>query len=180
MPTVIVSAKRNARRWNYSVQAFSEKAQTCQMCSCPAGFSGGTSRDGSASSITAFLKSPRIREEIAALLDKRDVLILGICNGFQALVKLGLLPDGYIRNMDEASATLTYNAIGRHVSRLVRMRVASNKSPWLMYANVGDIHTAPVSHGEGRFVCSPAILQRLADNGQIATAVCRRSRAALP
>ncbi|MDD3921074.1 MAG: phosphoribosylformylglycinamidine synthase [Eubacteriales bacterium] len=169
VPTVFVLQNGTPAAVEYSVQAFSEKLKNSQMLFLPGGFSAGDEPDGSGKFITAFLKSPRIREEIAALLDKRDGLILGICNGFQALVKLGLLPDGYIRNMDEASATLTYNAIGRHVSRLVRMRVASNKSPWLMYANVGDIHTAPVSHGEGRFVCSPAILQRLADNGQIAT-----------
>ena len=103
------------------------------------------------------------------LLKNRDGLMCGICNGFQALIKLGLVPYGEIRDMDENCATLTYNSIGRHQSMLVRTRIASNRSPWLAGMSVGDIHTIAISHGEGRFVAPPALLETLAQNGQIAT-----------
>jgi len=107
-----------------------------------------------------------------ALLNARDGLIGGVCNGFQALVKLGLVPCGEIRDMDRADPTLTFNQIGRHQSRLVRVRVASNKSPWLMREAVGAVRMAPVSHGEGRFIIAPDLLKALAENGQIATQYC--------
>ncbi len=151
-----------------SAQKFAQSLGSSQILFIPGGFSGGDEPDGSGKFITAFLRNPRIAEGIAALLS-RDGLICGICNGFQALIKLGLLPFGEIRDMDETCPTLTFNEIGRHQSRLVRTRVASNLSPWLMHANVDDLHVAPVSHGEGRFVCSPALLTQLAGNGQIAT-----------
>jgi phosphoribosylformylglycinamidine synthase len=103
------------------------------------------------------------------LLRGRDGLMLGICNGFQALIKLGLVPFGEIRDPDAASPTLTYNTIGRHQSRMVRVRVASNRSPWLARTQAGEVYTVPVSHGEGRFLCPPELLARLVEQGQIAT-----------
>ncbi len=152
-----------------SAEWFAQRLAQAQILLLPGGFSGGDEPDGSGKFITAFLRNPRIREEIEKLLSVRDGLIGGICNGFQALIKLGLVPYGEIRDADAGSPTLTFNAIGRHQSRLVRTRVASNKSPWLMHANVGDIHVAPVSHGEGRFLCDASLLGMLATNGQIAT-----------
>ncbi len=152
-----------------SAEWFAKRLTKTQILFLPGGFSGGDEPDGSGKFITAFLRNPRIREEIENLLSLRDGLIGGICNGFQALIKLGLVPFGEIRDADAGFPTLTFNAIGRHQSRLVRTRVASNKSPWLMHAKVGDIHLAPVSHGEGRFLCDAALLGMLAANGQIAT-----------
>ena len=135
----------------------------------PGGFSGGDEPDGSGKFITAFFRNPRIKEAVTELLQQRDGLMLGICNGFQALVKLGLVPYGEIREMEEQAPTLTFNTIGRHQSTLVRTRVSSVKSPWLAYANPGDVFTIPVSHGEGRFVAPPELLAQMAENGQIAT-----------
>ena len=140
-----------------------------QIVMLPGGFSGGDEPDGSAKFITAFFRAPAVTEAVRDLLQNRDGLMLGICNGFQALVKLGLVPYGDIRPMDESCPTLTFNNIGRHQSRLVRTRVASSLSPWLSRCEVGDIHTVPVSHGEGRFVASPELLAELKANGQIAT-----------
>ncbi|MEG1779465.1 MAG: phosphoribosylformylglycinamidine synthase subunit PurQ, partial [Oscillospiraceae bacterium] len=131
--------------------------------------SGGDEPDGSAKFITSFLRNPAIAEEINRLLTQRDGLMCGICNGFQALVKLGLVPYGEIRTTDDTYPTLTYNKIGRHQSGLVQTRVSSNKSPWLMHCEVGELHTIAVSHGEGRFVCDEALIAQLAKNGQIAT-----------
>ncbi len=152
-----------------SVERFAQRLSASQILFLPGGFSGGDEPDGSGKFITAFLRSPRVLEALDGLLNGRDGLIGGICNGFQALIKLGLLPFGEIHDPAPDAPTLTYNRIGRHQSRLVHTRVASNLSPWLMYANPGDIHTAPVSHGEGRIVCSDALMQTLAQNGQIAT-----------
>ena len=140
-----------------------------QIIMLPGGFSGGDEPDGSAKFITAFFRAPAVTEAVRDLLQNRDGLMLGICNGFQALVKLGLVPFGDIRPMDESCPTLTFNDIGRHQSRLVRTRVASSLSPWLSRCEVGDVHTVPVSHGEGRFVASDELLAQLRDAGQIAT-----------
>ena len=140
-----------------------------QIIMLPGGFSGGDEPDGSAKFITAFFRAPSVTEAVRDLLQNRDGLMLGICNGFQALVKLGLVPFGDIRPMDETCPTLTFNNIGRHQSRLVRTRVASSLSPWLSRCEVGDVHTVPVSHGEGRFVASDELLAQLRDAGQIAT-----------
>lgn len=140
-----------------------------QIIMIPGGFSGGDEPDGSAKFITAFFRAPAVTEAVRDLLQNRDGLMLGICNGFQALVKLGLVPFGDIRPMDETCPTLTFNTIGRHQSRLVRTRVASNLSPWLSKCEVGDVHTVPISHGEGRFVASEELLVRMRDAGQIAT-----------
>ncbi len=140
-----------------------------QIVMLPGGFSGGDEPDGSAKFITAFFRAPEVTEAVRDLLFNRDGLMLGICNGFQALVKLGLVPYGDIRPMDEGCPTLTFNTIGRHQSRLVRTRVASSLSPWLSRCNVGDAHTVAISHGEGRFVASPELLDQLKKTGRIAT-----------
>ena len=135
----------------------------------PGGFSGGDEPDGSAKFITAFFRAAAVSDAVAELLQKRDGLMLGICNGFQALIKLGLVPYGEIRPLTAQSPTLTYNTIGRHQSMLVRTRVASNLSPWLEKCAPGEVYTVPVSHGEGRFVAGPEMLRQLAESGQIAT-----------
>ncbi|MDR1116961.1 MAG: phosphoribosylformylglycinamidine synthase [Oscillospiraceae bacterium] len=146
-----------------------EKAiRRAQMIILPGGFSGGDEPDGSAKFITSFFRNERITEATHELLYKNDGLMLGICNGFQALVKLGLLPFGEIRTVDENSPTLTYNVIGRHQSKYVLTRVSSTKSPWLSMCEVDDLHAIPVSHGEGRFVANKEIIDSLIDNGQIA------------
>ena len=140
-----------------------------QMLVIPGGFSGGDEPDGSGKLINAFFRREKLADAVHELLYKRDGLALGICNGFQALIKLGLVPFGRIVQTDGRCPTLTYNTIGRHQSRLVRTRVCSNLSPWLSKCAVGDIHTVAVSHGEGRFVCQPELLKQLIEKGQIAT-----------
>ena len=152
-----------------SVETVAKKIADSQMIFIPGGFSGGDEPDGSAKFITAFFRNPAIREEVTKLLEQRDGLMCGICNGFQALIKLGLVPYGKIIDTDENCPTLTFNTIGRHQSRIVRTRIASNKSPWLSLKNVGDIVNVPISHGEGRFFASEELALQLAKNGQIAT-----------
>ncbi|MDD4381657.1 MAG: phosphoribosylformylglycinamidine synthase subunit PurQ, partial [Atopobiaceae bacterium] len=152
-----------------SCEALVSEIRRSQIVMLPGGFSGGDEPDGSAKFITAFFRAPAVTEAVRDLLQARDGLMLGICNGFQALVKLGLVPYGDIRPMDDACPTLTFNTIGRHQSRLVRTRVASDLSPWLSKCEVGDIHTVAISHGEGRFVASPDLLARLEGAGQVAT-----------
>ncbi len=152
-----------------SVETVSKKLAESQMVFIPGGFSGGDEPDGSAKFITAFFRNPEIKEQVGKLLDTRDGLMLGICNGFQALIKLGLVPYGKIIDTDENCPTLTYNIIGRHQSKLVRTRVCTNKSPWLAGTEVGEIYTVPISHGEGRFLASDELVKQLAANGQIAT-----------
>lgn len=160
-----------------SAEAFASGIDESQIVFIPGGFSGGDEPDGSGKFITAFFRNPRIRERLMELLSARDGLVGGVCNGFQALVKLGLVPFGEIRDAGRLDPTLTYNAIGRHQSRLVRVRVASNKSPWLMHEPVGAVRMAPVSHGEGRFIIEPELLRSLAANGQIATQYCDKQGA---
>ena len=152
-----------------STKALAESIRQSQILMIPGGFSGGDEPDGSAKFITAFFRAPEVTEAVRDLLWNRDGLILGICNGFQALIKLGLVPFGDIRPMDENCPTLTFNKIGRHQSRIVRTRVASSLSPWLSRCEVGDVHTVAISHGEGRFVASPELLEQLKSSGQIAT-----------
>ena len=152
-----------------SVAEFARLIEKSQIIAIPGGFSGGDEPDGSGKFITAFFRNPRIKDAVHTLLKQRDGLMCGICNGFQALIKLGLVPYGEIVEMTESCPTLTFNTIGRHQSGLVRTRIASNKSPWLMHTNVGDIHTVAISHGEGRFVASDELIKKLAENGQIAT-----------
>ena len=143
--------------------------KNAQIVFLPGGFSGGDEPEGSAKLIVSFFRNPRLTDAVHDLLKHRDGLMLGICNGFQALVKLGLVPYGEIRPADENSPTLTYNLIGRHQSRYVTTRVCSVKSPWMLLSHVGDLHTIPVSHGEGRFVAPQAVLDGLIANGQVAT-----------
>lgn len=140
-----------------------------QIIMLPGGFSGGDEPDGSAKFITAVFRNPAVKEAVTDFLENRDGLMLGICNGFQALIKLGLVPYGKITDMGENSPTLTYNSIGRHVSRLVNTRIASVNSPWMAGVEVGDIHVIPISHGEGRFIASAELISELDKNGQIAT-----------
>ena len=152
-----------------SVETVASKIADSQMIFIPGGFSGGDEPDGSAKFITAFFRNPAIKEQVTRLLDDRDGLMCGICNGFQALIKLGLVPYGKIIDTDENCPTLTFNTIGRHQSRIVRTRIASNKSPWLSLMNVGDVVNVAISHGEGRFFASEELALELAKNGQIAT-----------
>ena len=152
-----------------SVEEFSKKLAKSQMVFVPGGFSGGDEPDGSGKFIMAFFRNAQVKEEIERLLGSRDGLMAGICNGFQALVKLGLVPFGKIVEPSESNPTLTYNTISRHQSKLVRIRIASNKSPWLSATNVGDVFTVPISHGEGRFLADEKTVRLLAANGQIAT-----------
>ncbi|MDR3239950.1 MAG: phosphoribosylformylglycinamidine synthase [Clostridiales bacterium] len=151
-----------------SIRGMAKAIQRCQMIILPGGFSGGDEPEGAAKLILSFFRNPRVAEAVHELLRTRAGLMLGICNGFQALVKLGLLPFGEIRGADAESPTLTYNVIGRHVSMLAITRVASARSPWMSLMRPGDLHTIAVSHGEGRFTASQAALRRLAEGDQIA------------
>ncbi len=152
-----------------SIEDIARRISESQMIFIPGGFSGGDEPDGSAKFITAFFRNPAIKEQVAALLEKRDGLMLGICNGFQALIKLGLVPYGKIIDTDADCPTLSYNIIGRHQSKIVRTRICSNASPWLAETKPGEIYTVPISHGEGRFLASEELVRKLAANGQIAT-----------
>ena len=152
-----------------SVEEFAELVRKSQMIFIPGGFSGGDEPDGSGKFITAFFRNAAVKEAVTELLDNRGGLICGICNGFQALIKLGLVPYGKIIDTDEHCPTLTFNTIARHQSRIVRTRVASNKSPWLALTNPGEIYSVPVSHGEGRFIAEESLIRELIANGQIAT-----------
>ena len=168
-PEIIVIQNRNADAISRSVERFARELKDAQMVFIPGGFSGGDEPDGSGKFITAFFRNAAIKEGVTALLDDRDGLMCGICNGFQALIKLGLVPYGKIIDTDETCPTLTFNNISRHQSRIVRTRVASNKSPWLALTNVGDVYNVPISHGEGKFLASEELIRQLAANGQIAT-----------
>ena len=168
-PEIMVINNLSAEGIARSVEGFAEKLKTAQMIFIPGGFSGGDEPDGSGKFITAFFRNAAVRQEVTRLLEQRDGLICGICNGFQALIKLGLVPYGRIMDTDESCPTLTFNTIARHQSRIVRVRVASNKSPWLAGTQVGDIYSVPISHGEGRFIASEELIRSLAANGQIAT-----------
>ncbi len=152
-----------------SVEQFAKKVKESQIVFIPGGFSGGDEPDGSGKFITAFMRNAEIKTEIQSLLDNRDGLMGGICNGFQALIKLGLVPYGKIIDTDATCPTLTYNDISRHQSSIVRVRVASVNSPWLKGVNVGDVFNVPISHGEGKFVASDALIKELSAGGQIMT-----------
>ena len=168
-PEILVMNNQSPQGVADSVSRFAQAARKSQIIFVPGGFSGGDEPDGSAKFITAFFRNPEVRDATMDLLKNRDGLMLGICNGFQALIKLGLVPFGEIIDTDDACPTLTFNTISRHQSRLVRTRIASNKSPWLAGTEVGDVYTVPISHGEGRFLCRPELLEKLAANGQIVT-----------
>ncbi|MCQ2553488.1 MAG: phosphoribosylformylglycinamidine synthase [Clostridia bacterium] len=152
-----------------SVDEFAAQLNKAQAVFIPGGFSGGDEPDGSGKFITAFFRNAKIKEAVGQLLDEREGLMCGICNGFQALIKLGLVPYGKIIDTDENCPTLTFNTIGRHQSKISHVRIASNKSPWLALADLGGVYSAPISHGEGRFLASDELVKQLAANGQIAT-----------
>ena len=165
----IVIRNLSASAIEESVNIFERAIKQSQIIMLPGGFSGGDEPEGSGKFITAFFRNAKIKDAVHDLLQNRDGLMLGICNGFQALVKLGLVPFGEIIDMADDAPTLTFNTIARHQSMMVTTRIASNKSPWLYGCEVGDIHTIPISHGEGRFVAPDRIIQQMANNGQIAT-----------
>ena len=152
-----------------SVDELEAAIKTAQIVMLPGGFSAGDEPEGSGKFIATVLRNPKLKAAISDLLDNRDGLMIGICNGFQALVKLGLLPYGHIKTMEKDDPTLTFNTIGRHLSQMVNTRICSVKSPWLANVNVGDIHTVPISHGEGRFVAHPDVIKELFENGQVFT-----------
>lgn len=155
-----------------SAKALAKKIGQSQIVFLPGGFSYADEPDGSGKSIAAFFRNPYIMESVSELIKMRDGLMGGVCNGFQALIKLGLVPFGEIRPIDDGCPTLFKNAIGRHVARMTYTRVASNASPWLMRYDVGDVELIPISHGEGRFVCNEELFNKLAATGQIATQYC--------
>jgi phosphoribosylformylglycinamidine synthase len=154
---------------NGSLEDLKKKIDHAQIVVLPGGFSAGDEPDGSGKFIAAVFRNPHISEAVTNLLNKRDGLMLGICNGFQALIKLGLLPYGEIRDIEENSPTLTFNRIGRHVSCLARTKVVSVLSPWFLRSEPGTIHTIILSHGEGRFTADAAVMDQLIQNGQVAT-----------
>ncbi len=168
-PEIFVINNLTAQGVSESVKSFAEKIDKAQIIFIPGGFSGGDEPDGSGKFITAFFRNPQIANSVNELLKNRDGLMAGICNGFQALVKLGLVPYGEIIEADENCPTLTYNVISRHQSRIVRTRISSNKSPWLAATEVGEVYNVPISHGEGRFICNDDVLKTMIENGQIAT-----------
>ena len=168
-PEIFVIRNQTPEAIRESTEAFAKRLRESQILFIPGGFSGGDEPDGSGKFIEAFLRNSAVNDALTDLLDDRLGLVCGICNGFQALIKLGLVPYGRITPADEESPTLTYNTIGRHQSRIVRTRVASNKSPWLRFMNVGETRLVPISHGEGRLVAPERLLKVLGDNGQIVT-----------
>ncbi len=168
-PDVFIVKNLTPECINETIVSMADRIKNSQIIMFPGGFSAGDEPEGSGKFIATVFRNPYIKEAVMELLQKRDGLVLGICNGFQALIKLGLLPYGEIREMDADSPTLTFNSIGRHVSCMVETRIASDKSPWFNNVKTGDIHTIAVSHGEGRFAASEEIIRELAANGQIAT-----------
>ncbi len=168
-PEIFVIRNRSAADVAESIDAFAASIRRSQIICIPGGFSGGDEPDGSGKFINAFFRNASVKDAVTGLLEHRDGLMCGICNGFQALIKLGLVPFGRITDPTPDAPTLTFNTIGRHQSRLVRTRVASNRSPWLALTQTNEIYTVPISHGEGRFYASEAWIAELAKNGQIAT-----------
>ncbi len=166
---IVVIRNLSQQALRESIEELERGIRESQIVMIPGGFSGGDEPEGSGKFICAVFRNPAIREAVTAHLEQRDGLMLGICNGFQALIKLGLVPYGRIVDTDESCPTLTFNNIGRHQSMMVNTVVSSVKSPWLAGSEVGDIHTVAISHGEGKFVASPAVLAELVKNGQIAT-----------
>ncbi len=168
-PEIVVVRNLTQSALAQSAEELERAIRRSQIVFLPGGFSGGDEPEGSGKFIASFLRNPALSEAIMDLLDRRDGLMLGICNGFQALIKLGLVPFGKIVDTDAGCPTLTYNTIGRHQSSIVRTRVCSNLSPWLMEAGTGEMYSVPISHGEGRFIASEDLLAKLAASGQIAT-----------
>ena len=159
METVLIR-NLSAQDISESIAALAESIRGAQIIALPGGFSGGDEPDGSGKFIATVFRNPYVKDAVTELLDTRDGLVLGICNGFQALIKLGLVPYGRICDMREDSPTLTFNTIGRHVSAIVRTRVTSVKSPWLSLSAPGEVHSVAVSHGEGRFVAREEEIRR--------------------
>lgn len=155
-----------------SVDVFEKAIGESQIIMFPGGFSAGDEPDGSAKFFATAFQNAKMKEAVEKLLNERDGLVLGICNGFQTLIKLGLVPNGEITGQTEDSPTLTYNTIGRHISKMVYTKVVSNKSPWLSKAQLGGVYTNPASHGEGRFVANEKWIKKLFENGQVATQYC--------
>ncbi|HKL73327.1 MAG TPA: phosphoribosylformylglycinamidine synthase subunit PurQ, partial [Clostridia bacterium] len=168
-PEIFVINNLNSESIVESVQRFASKLKNAQIVFIPGGFSGGDEPDGSGKFITAFFRSGAVSDATNELLKIKDGLMCGVCNGFQALIKLGLVPYGEITNIDEDSPTLTYNTIGRHQSKIVKTKIISNKSPWLKNVTPGDVYNVAISHGEGRFLANTEWLKKLQANGQIAT-----------
>ena len=168
-PKILVIRNRTPQDIEESVQAIIKAIDSSNIIAFPGGFSGGDEPDGSGKFIATTFRNPAVAESVMSLLNKRDGLILGICNGFQALIKLGLVPYGEVRPLTEGSPTLTFNNISRHVSTIVNIRVASNLSPWLSACRVGDVYSVPVSHGEGKIVAPQKELEIMRANGQVAT-----------
>jgi phosphoribosylformylglycinamidine synthase len=168
-PEVVLVRNLTAQDIEDSIVRLKNSIKDAQIVMIPGGFSGGDEPDGSGKFIATVFRNPYIAEAVMDLLNKRDGLMLGVCNGFQALIKLGLVPYGEIRDLKPDSPTLTFNTIGRHVSAMVHTRVASVKSPWLMECGAGEVHTVAVSHGEGRFVATKEEIESLFMNGQVAT-----------
>ncbi len=168
-PEIVVLRNQSAAEVSESAARFAKAVRDSHVIFVPGGFSGGDEPEGSGKFITAFFRNPEVSDATMDLLKQRDGLMLGICNGFQALIKLGLVPYGEIIDTDENCPTLSFNVIGRHQSKIVRTRVSSCLSPWLSRVHEGDIVSVPVSHGEGRFLCDEALIRKLAEQGQIAT-----------
>ena len=168
-PQVLVVRNLTPSAIEETIEAMEKAIRQSQIIMLPGGFSGGDEPDGSGKFIATTFRNPRIAQAVTDLLEARDGLMLGICNGFQALIKLGLVPFGKITEPSEDAPTLTFNTLGRHVSRMVYTRVTSVKSPWFAGVNAGDVFAIPVSHGEGRFVANNEYLEKLIANGQVAT-----------
>ena len=168
-PDIKVFRNLTAQDIRDSVEVFEKSISQAQMIMFPGGFSAGDEPDGSAKFFATAFRNAKISEAVMKLLNERDGLVLGICNGFQALIKLGLVPNGEICPQTASSPTLTYNTIGRHISRMVYTQVVSDRSPWLRQAALGGVYCNPASHGEGRFVAPDDVIEKLFANGQIAT-----------
>lgn len=168
-PEIVIVRNLTPAAVTESTEYFANAVKSANAIFIPGGFSGGDEPDGSGKFITAFFRNNAVRDSVNEMLKIRDGLMCGICNGFQAIIKLGLVPFGEIRETDESCPTLTYNKIGRHQSRIVSIRIASNKSPWLSHTAPGEVYRVPISHGEGRFIASPELMRELIANGQIAT-----------
>ncbi|HEY8991521.1 MAG TPA: phosphoribosylformylglycinamidine synthase subunit PurQ, partial [Luteolibacter sp.] len=169
---IFVFRNLTAKHVEESLKEFADKIRESQILMFPGGFSAGDEPDGSGKFIATVLRNPRVADAVMDLIKNRDGLILGICNGFQAIIKTGLVPYGEIREPAADAPTLTFNDIGRHISCYAHTRVSSVLSPWLAHSKVGDVHTIPLSHGEGKFLASPEVIAQLAANGQIATQYC--------
>ena len=163
---------QNGQQIRESVEAYADAISRSQIIMIPGGFSAGDEPEGSAKFITSVFRNPQIGDAVMELLKQRDGLMLGICNGFQALVKLGLVPYGEIRPQAADAPTLTFNTIGRHQSKMAYTRVVSDLSPWLQGAELDEVYSIPISHGEGRFVAPKEWIDRLFKKGQVATQYC--------